>query len=277
MAQTLGNINDAAELLLSGTTLKVELEAAKQEYHTEMENALHRSRFTGAQPLGGRRHVPVVPSTAGQTHTWPPPQNDRSNALANDRTRGHTGGGAASTRRERRERRTPRALTSLSVAEVGRLLGALDLGQFAPVFMQKHIAGPDLQMIRDNDLKELGVDLAVHQRRLMASLNSMREEGVAPHLLRAALMAAPAVGHDGDEDDEWVYPSEWANEPAPEAASVSLNDCNLQCVICLDAKRDHVLLPCGHLCICGSCSPHLGLQCPVCRADVGSIHKVFDV
>uniref|UniRef100_A0A6B2LQ64 RING-type domain-containing protein n=1 Tax=Arcella intermedia TaxID=1963864 RepID=A0A6B2LQ64_9EUKA len=51
------------------------------------------------------------------------------------------------------------------------------------------------------------------------------------------------------------------------------------CVICLDEKREHVLVPCGHLCICSSCSgpfsktqPHI---CPVCRAPFTATYKVY--
>ena len=43
----------------------------------------------------------------------------------------------------------------------------------------------------------------------------------------------------------------------------------LECVICLSARRDMVLLPCRHLAVCGSCCGQLRRQeCPICRAPI---------
>lgn len=52
------------------------------------------------------------------------------------------------------------------------------------------------------------------------------------------------------------------------------------CVVCLERTADHVVIPCGHLCLCGDCAqkvlqgkttkPH----CPVGRCQIGSIAKV---
>lgn len=46
------------------------------------------------------------------------------------------------------------------------------------------------------------------------------------------------------------------------------------CSICLDAEKDGVFTPCGHLVCCWSCGGCLE-ECPVCRADVGSCVRVF--
>jgi hypothetical protein len=52
-----------------------------------------------------------------------------------------------------------------------------------------------------------------------------------------------------------------------------------QCVVCLDAPRDCVLLPCGHTCLCLACAG-LALRqrpgvCPICRGGVTSYNKIF--
>ena len=50
------------------------------------------------------------------------------------------------------------------------------------------------------------------------------------------------------------------------------------CVICLDAKADHAVVPCGHVCLCKSCSALVRRNgyCPVGRCIVGNIVIVED-
>jgi len=63
-------------------------------------------------------------------------------------------------------------------------------------------------------------------------------------------------------------------------ASESANEC----VVCMGEKAEYILLPCGHLCLCGDCKsgfrPHgsggSGLTaCPKCRASIDKIQKVY--
>jgi len=50
--------------------------------------------------------------------------------------------------------------------------------------------------------------------------------------------------------------------------------CHASCVVCLDAPRTHVLVPCGHRCVCEDCCnrvivlPDGGRECPMCREPV---------
>lgn len=46
------------------------------------------------------------------------------------------------------------------------------------------------------------------------------------------------------------------------------------CVICQDIKKDTVLLPCRHLCVCEKCSDSIDL-CPLCRKEVIESMTVF--
>jgi hypothetical protein len=48
------------------------------------------------------------------------------------------------------------------------------------------------------------------------------------------------------------------------------------CVVCLDAEKNTVLLPCRHLCLCSTCAqiPEL-VQCPLCRSPVESRLEVY--
>lgn len=50
------------------------------------------------------------------------------------------------------------------------------------------------------------------------------------------------------------------------------------CVICLDGKPNHVLVPCGHLCLCQGCKSNynqFNSICPICRVKIQSIIKIF--
>ncbi len=54
------------------------------------------------------------------------------------------------------------------------------------------------------------------------------------------------------------------------------------CTICLTAIADTVLYRCGHLCVCYTCGLQLqqappvnGVKCPVCRAPVEDILRVY--
>lgn len=53
---------------------------------------------------------------------------------------------------------------------------------------------------------------------------------------------------------------------------------SLQCVVCMSNERTHILIPCGHKCICSTCSklPIIHEQCPMCRAQVSGVFEVFE-
>ena len=54
--------------------------------------------------------------------------------------------------------------------------------------------------------------------------------------------------------------------------------CEERCVICLEAKCDTIMLPCGHQCVCFEDATKCWLekkQCPVCQARVVSFRHVF--
>ena len=58
-----------------------------------------------------------------------------------------------------------------------------------------------------------------------------------------------------------------------------------ECVICTEQTRTHALVPCGHMCVCAGCSKVLleskeakddkTLLCPICRAEVSTIIRVY--
>eukprot|EP00550_Attheya_septentrionalis_P000031 CAMPEP_0198285092 /NCGR_PEP_ID=MMETSP1449-20131203/4409_1 /TAXON_ID=420275 /ORGANISM="Attheya septentrionalis, Strain CCMP2084" /LENGTH=317 /DNA_ID=CAMNT_0043982353 /DNA_START=124 /DNA_END=1077 /DNA_ORIENTATION=+ len=96
--------------------------------------------------------------------------------------------------------------------------------------------------------------------------------------------------------DPVVYSEELNDEPNPAAPSLEdtptrnrdraisedLTGQGDLCVVCWDLPADHVLIPCGHLCLCVECSDEsilssepLSGKCPVCKDDVHRPMKVY--
>jgi hypothetical protein len=52
-----------------------------------------------------------------------------------------------------------------------------------------------------------------------------------------------------------------------------------ECCVCLENVKNTALVPCHHMCICGSCADDLMLNvkplCPLCRTEVRKIIKLF--
>jgi hypothetical protein len=49
------------------------------------------------------------------------------------------------------------------------------------------------------------------------------------------------------------------------------------CVVCMDASKNHLIMPCRHLCVCTHCAPiisELG-TCPMCRTRIKEIIQIF--
>jgi hypothetical protein len=45
------------------------------------------------------------------------------------------------------------------------------------------------------------------------------------------------------------------------------------CVVCIDAERTHVFIPCGHRCVCPDCADLP--RCPMCREVATGTYRVF--
>jgi hypothetical protein len=52
-----------------------------------------------------------------------------------------------------------------------------------------------------------------------------------------------------------------------------------QCVMCFDAPKDRIILPCFHVCVCEACATLLTRMskplCPICRTAIQHTNKVF--
>ena len=45
-----------------------------------------------------------------------------------------------------------------------------------------------------------------------------------------------------------------------------LNNVFDECVVCMDKKKNYIIIKCGHLCFCEDCGKNLTV-CPMCRVD----------
>ena len=50
------------------------------------------------------------------------------------------------------------------------------------------------------------------------------------------------------------------------------------CCVCKSNDKTSLLIPCGHKCLCEQCAKrfHRGARCPLCRAAVQSVQRVYE-
>jgi tRNA A-37 threonylcarbamoyl transferase component Bud32 len=69
-----------------------------------------------------------------------------------------------------------------------------------------------------------------------------------------------------------------ALSPAALRAELELSESKkdeLVCIVCMTARKTHILIPCGHFCVCVNCSDAIHGVCPLDRQPVQSSHQVF--
>ena len=82
-------------------------------------------------------------------------------------------------------------------------------------------------------------------------------------------IAAASSGSDGADREEFVE----LPEPEPPRPA-STDPASTECAICLDGNAEYAVVPCGHRCLCASCSKTVS-QCPVCRAAMTAVLRFF--
>ena len=103
------------------------------------------------------------------------------------------------------------------------------------------------------------------------------------------LSTSPAHEHGGEfEEDEKEPPppprppknnatTAAAVAPLPPETENSNGNENL-CVVCLSSPPTHVVVPCGHKCLCEVCTPSIEKmgKCPICQTPIQTIIKVYE-
>jgi len=70
----------------------------------------------------------------------------------------------------------------------------------------------------------------------------------------------------------WKY---WARGlPPPDYLPYTAEDQSLACAICLEHRKDTLMRPCGHLCVCWRCSQNVQGKCPVCRGRISAVDYI---
>merc|ERR1719310_1911008 len=78
---------------------------------------------------------------------------------------------------------------------------------------------------------------------------------------------------DKEEQASGMLSAEQIEQQAMQVAGQDL------CCVCMDARKDAVLTPCGHKAMCVQCAEALKARerrCPVCRQHIGGVVRVFE-
>jgi hypothetical protein len=107
----------------------------------------------------------------------------------------------------------------------------------------------------EQDLAALTLRMQSDALRMQNDARRMKNDALLAQQMQAQLGVPPA-----------------APAPHPDAEET-------QCVVCFDAPKDHIIVPCGHQCVCASCAEQLTKtrtpMCPVCRGPLRKTMKVF--
>lgn len=82
------------------------------------------------------------------------------------------------------------------------------------------------------------------------------------HIVIASMEDVPALEKAARAIHLCIYPS---------AKSADQDDC----VICMSEPKTHAMIPCGHRCVCEDCGTRRITSCPLCRAMVQDIVKIY--
>jgi hypothetical protein len=99
---------------------------------------------------------------------------------------------------------------------------------------------------------------------------------IAASLADQGHAAAPAVVPEEPmgEDEPAAGAAAAAAAAAPAEAAAEARTC----VVCMSATPDHLVKPCNHLCLCGTCATRVRrerMPCPVCRRPQRGIERIF--
>jgi len=114
-------------------------------------------------------------------------------------------------------------------------------------------------------------------RSLMHTLG-LEEYMISPPLPPAREVPLPAPGFSAQTSVGW--PAGWNPFAPAEDPWVSMEKVDdshdTRCVVCLDREDSHLIVPCGHQCLCVICAQLylIGSNCPICRAPVQAVVKV---
>eukprot|EP00802_Teleaulax_amphioxeia_P009151 Tamp_09167.p1 GENE.Tamp_09167~~Tamp_09167.p1 ORF type:complete len:361 (-),score=39.94 Tamp_09167:308-1390(-) len=90
---------------------------------------------------------------------------------------------------------------------------------------------------------------------------------------RDAEASAPLLFPDAQEEDCHVHVRPETRPPPVNPGSQTLDEQD-ECVVCLVKRKNRLLRPCGHVCVCEGCSTQI-TACPICRAPISEAIRAF--
>lgn len=130
-------------------------------------------------------------------------------------------------------------------------------------FARHRITWEMLKTMTDEELKEIGI----HQLGVRKAILRVVQE-------RLQFEVKAKEKEQEIENPELPVPQSEPHRPTAPPPVVEHHDMTTECVICLDRKSDVVLLNCGHVCCCFTCSSAL-TACPMCRKPVVQRVRIF--
>ena len=119
--------------------------------------------------------------------------------------------------------------------------------------------------------------IRLHSLKLMALSTHNQPVKSTP----ASAVMPPSVANPSHKEPELraspvVVPAAASSGPSPSKENEKEKEDDDQCVVCFDGPKTHLIVPCGHQCLCGECTRNLK-TCPMCRVAVTMTVKVFHV
>ena len=106
-----------------------------------------------------------------------------------------------------------------------------------------------------------------------------------PVVVQTVLPSAPPLADydtEAIEEGPMHYPLSGSTTPSASGGGGNKKDggSSGQCLICMDAPSDGICVPCGHVAGCMSCLTQIkshASECPICRANIHQVMKVYRV
>jgi len=75
---------------------------------------------------------------------------------------------------------------------------------------------------------------------------------------------------------KYQIPDDQPKEIIKEIEVVKTDDDDIACVICLENRKEELVLPCGHLVFCAGCRiDYTDTKCPTCRKPFTQIKHIY--
>merc|ERR1719513_274195 len=170
--------------------------------------------------------------------------------------------------------------------EILKLLARSDASKYASQFARHKINTSNIKSLDEKQLRQICVheagtvqsilreieNFVAHEKKIgLTKTEFKKADEPKPALTQVSTPEKPGTSERVIPSPERVIPS--PEEEVPSAPPVELTEDN-ECTICMDAVRNVVFLPCGHVCSCSKCAAKLA-QCPICRAQIDQKVRIF--